>query len=66
MKETKGGVQEAQKRPNGVDDTGSYGWGAIAQVWDGLFGFGQTQSSMRAGEMVIGKPGKKQLLKMER
>ena len=65
MKETTG-AQEAQKRPNGVDDTGGQSWGAIAQFCDGLLGFWQTQRSMWAGEMVVSKPGKKQLLKMKR
>ena len=66
-------AQETKKRPNGVDDSGSHptgrlrtGRGAIAQFWDGLFGFWQTQGSMRAGEVVVSKPGKEQLLKMKR
>ena len=66
------GAQEAKKRPNGIDNTGGHptgrlrtSRGAIPQVWDGLFRFGQTQGSMWAGEMVIGKPGKKQMLKMK-
>ena len=58
-------AQEAQKRPNGVDDASGHGWGTIAQFWDGLFGFGQAQGSMRAGEMIVSKPGKEQLLKMK-